>query len=272
MNDAVLRSLTGSVYVIVLIFAISFDFWSLVVLFAFFLIQGQHELRRMFERIGGYHPLGALTMAVVTFTSAAVYQMADPSYSMLLLALIPLAMFRFLGGEVLRSKATIQRTANTFLGGFYLSVPLSVGLMLTMMEGNYNGMLLLSIFICLWSNDTLAYVSGRLLGEKKLLPRLSPNKTVEGFVGGMIGTLIVALVLHHYVGLGMNEYGWLGFGLIVSFSGTIGDLFESMLKRAAEVKDSGKIIPGHGGVLDRIDSFLFAVPFIYFYRLLLDLI
>ena len=124
-------------------------------------------------------------------------------------------------------------------------------------------MLILAIFIMLWANDTLAFLIGKWLGKKKLFERLSPKKTIEGFVGGLVGSVAAGIILsvyHHEINIGY----WIVLSFVISVAGTFGDLFESMLKRNAGVKDSGNVIPGHGGVLDRLDSFLFAAPFVFF--------
>jgi phosphatidate cytidylyltransferase len=120
----------------------------------------------------------------------------------------------------------------------------------------------------LWANDIFAYLTGKLLGKHKLFPRISPGKTIEGSIGGLVFTIVAMMFSAHYA-------AWLpiadGIGMAANavVFGTLGDLSESMLKRQAGVKDSGKLIPGHGGILDRFDSVLFSVPFIFVYLLLL---
>ena len=127
--------------------------------------------------------------------------------------------------------------------------------------------MVLVVFVLLWVNDTFAYLTGRLLGKHKLFERISPGKTIEGSIGGLVFTLAAILVYSHFT-------GWppmgpaIGLGVIAVVFGTLGDLCESMLKRQAGVKDSGKLIPGHGGILDRFDSVLFAIPFVFVYLLL----
>ena len=127
----------------------------------------------------------------------------------------------------------------------------------------YNGLLLLAIFIFIWVNDTGAYLVGSRWGKRRLAPSISPKKSVEGSIGGLLLVLLSAVILHLLL---FPELSWLRILLIatvVAVFGTIGDLFESSLKRQAGVKDSGKLIPGHGGILDRIDSLLLAVPAVY---------
>lgn len=127
----------------------------------------------------------------------------------------------------------------------------------------FNGLLLLAIFIFIWVNDTGAYLIGSRWGKRRLAPNISPKKSVEGSIGGLLLVLLSAVVLRLLL---FPELSWLRILLIatvVTVFGTIGDLFESSLKRQAGVKDSGKLIPGHGGILDRIDSLLLAVPAVY---------
>ncbi|MDR0725263.1 MAG: phosphatidate cytidylyltransferase [Prevotellaceae bacterium] len=161
-------------------------------------------------------------------------------------------------------------------GVIYVALPFSLTTELTLHEGNYDYRILLALFIFLWSNDVGAYCFGTLFGRKgkhKLFERISPKKSWEGFWGGIIVSLTVAFVLLSVWGerYAFDKVHWFALAVIISLSGTFGDLTESMLKRAAGVKDSGKIMPGHGGVLDRFDSALFAFPFALSYIYLLDI-
>ena len=137
-------------------------------------------------------------------------------------------------------------------------------------KGNrYNEKILITIFICIWTNDTFAYLVGKNFGKRKLFPSVSPKKTIEGFVGGMIFTIICSLILSKYYIETKNIYIWIIIAIIVSIFSTLGDLIESKLKRVAQIKDSGNIMPGHGGILDRLDSIIFVVPFINLFYLIL---
>ncbi len=121
------------------------------------------------------------------------------------------------------------------------------------------------------TNDTFAYIVGKSIGKHKLLEKISPKKTIEGFIGGIIFTVLASYIIaKYYIQIKeVNTFIWIIIALIVSIFGTIGDLIESKFKRIAGVKDSGKIMPGHGGVLDRLDSIIFAAPIVYsFYQIL----
>lgn len=127
---------------------------------------------------------------------------------------------------------------------------------------------LLALFILVWMNDVFAYIVGTTLGKHKLSQKLSPKKSWEGSIGGVIFTVLAAWIFSMIVPE-LTLIQWLAFGLIVSLTANFGDLAESMLKRSAGVKDSGKLFPGHGGVLDRFDAVLFATPFVFFFLFLI---
>jgi phosphatidate cytidylyltransferase len=121
------------------------------------------------------------------------------------------------------------------------------------------------LLLATWATDTGAFFFGRFLGRNKLAARISPNKTVEGALGGILLSILITCLYTTYIGI--YAFPWLLYGLLVSVIAIIGDLFESAIKREAGVKDSGRIIPGHGGILDRFDSLLLAAPFTYYYLL-----
>lgn len=144
---------------------------------------------------------------------------------------------------------------------FWLSLPISSFLLLGWIKigGSYDRLIPLSLIVLVWINDTFAYVAGSLLGKHKLTPKLSPGKTWEGFLGGMVFALIGSWIIFSI----SNEFQieiWLTGALFISFFGIMGDLFESSLKRKLNVKNMGNILPGHGGILDRFDSLLFVAP------------
>ena len=118
------------------------------------------------------------------------------------------------------------------------------------------------IFVLIWTNDTCAFVFGKSFGKRKLFERISPKKTVEGFLGGLIGAIIAGFIIFKVTNI-YNLPIWLSLAVIASLFGTIGDLVQSKYKREARVKDSGTIMPGHGGIYDRLDSILYTSPFIY---------
>ena len=171
----------------------------------------------------------------------------------------------------------INNWAYTMLSQMYIALPYSMINVLAFQsnaggEVSFNYMLPLSLFIFLWVNDTGAYCCGSLFGRHKLFPRVSPGKSWEGSIGGAIFVVIAAAVIGYLVGGMQGGYSipvWIGLGLTVVVFGTLGDLVESLFKRTLGIKDSGSILPGHGGMLDRFDSSLMAIPaaVIYFYTL-----
>ncbi len=147
------------------------------------------------------------------------------------------------------------------LGFLYITFPFATAHFVAI-TNEYNAWRIMSLFILIWTNDSFAYFVGKQFGNTKLMKRLSPKKTVEGFVGGWGFGLIAAVVMHQFVGLYSLPI-WMALATVVSIFGTLGDLVESMLKRSLKIKDSGSLLPGHGGFLDRFDSFIFALPFVY---------
>ena len=147
---------------------------------------------------------------------------------------------------------------------FYLSSAFVFMLLISNYDNEFTPLLLLGGFILIWVNDSAAYLVGKNFGKQKLFPSISPKKTVEGFLGGLLFACLSSYIIATYTEtLGFTP--WLVLAIIVSVFGTIGDLIESKFKRQAKVKDSGVIMPGHGGLLDRLDSIIFASPFIYLF-------
>ena len=190
-------------------------------------------------------------------------------------------IYLFISGLYTKSSDSVNDWAYTMLSQMYIALPLSTINVIAFRQAadglNYYYYLLpLSTFIFLWANDTGAYCTGSLFGKHKLFPRISPAKSWEGSIGGGILVLIVASVIYYIESQGENLSGlnlieWLGLGLVVVVFGTWGDLVESLLKRTLGIKDSGNILPGHGGILDRFDSSLMAIPasVVYLYTLTL---
>ena len=193
-------------------------------------------------------------------------------------------IYLFISELYIKSKDTINDWAYTMLGQMYIAMPFAMINILAFEKGNdgvgsYNMLLPFSVFIFLWTNDTGAYCAGSLFGKHKLFPRISPGKTWEGSIGGGIFVLIAAAIIYN-ISLNytdsansnsLNLYEWMGMGVVVSIFGTWGDLVESQFKRTLGIKDSGNILPGHGGMLDRFDSSLMAIPAVVIYLYTLQL-
>ena len=156
------------------------------------------------------------------------------------------------------------RIANTLLGIIYIALPLALFAASAFIQGEYNNAIIMGILLLLWANDIGGYIAGMSFGKHKLYERISPKKTWEGSIGGAVLCFATAWVCSNYfVSLALTH--WLAIAFIMVIFGSIGDLVESQFKRNLSVKDSGKLIPGHGGLLDRFDGLLIAAPFIVAY-------
>jgi len=165
-----------------------------------------------------------------------------------------------------KKEEVISHLGKIFLTIIYIVVPFTLMVQIPFLntEYSYVNTIILGVFILIWTNDTFAFLIGKNFGKHKLLERISPNKTIEGFIGGMVFTFIASLILTRvFSSLSLDK--WIVIAGIVSVFGVLGDLIESMFKRQAGVKDSSNFIPGHGGFLDRFDSVIFAAPFIFIY-------
>ena len=190
-------------------------------------------------------------------------------------------IYLFISELYAKTENAINDWAYTMLGQMYIALPFSTINVLAFNatpDGNitFNHLIPLCVFIFLWANDTGAYCTGSLLGRHKLFPRISPGKSWEGSIGGAVIVMAVAYGIGSYEsGLdtqtGLSVIQWIGLGLVVVVFGTWGDLVESLFKRTLGIKDSGNILPGHGGMLDRFDSSLMAMPaaVVYLYSLTL---
>lgn len=175
---------------------------------------------------------------------------------------VPLATLIFVAELYRKQERPFLGIAYTFLGVVYVTIPFVFFFAMAFITGTYNHHLPLGFMLILWSNDTGAYLTGKYAGRRKLFERISPAKTWEGLVGGMLFALIASGILASFFPL-LHGWQWACMALIIVIFGTFGDLVESQLKRSQKVKDSGTILPGHGGLLDRFDGLLLAVPIVF---------
>jgi phosphatidate cytidylyltransferase len=267
VNNFRQRTLTGLLLVIVMTLAIRWNAYSFLLIAALIDALGLIEFYRLFEnkeiipRKTAAIALGSCLIFFSSLLAAGIISLA------VALILVPLPFLIFLFELYSRSDKPFHNLAFTFLGVLCISVPLCflAGIAcLPHSSGSYQRDTLTGYFFILWCYDTAAYLSGRLLGRHPLFKRISPGKTWEGFAGGAAGALLIAyLVSRFFTELTLSN--WLSLALIVVFFGTYGDLIKSLMKRSAGVKDSGTILPGHGGVLDRFDSLLGSAPFVFCY-------
>lgn len=165
---------------------------------------------------------------------------------------------------VLEPRAALADVAVTVFGPIYTSLSLSCIVLLRITDAGWFGMLLtFGVILSVWANDVVAYIAGSTCGKHLLAPRISPRKSFEGLLGGLVGAMLIWLAMTRIPGLGLGVAQALIYGLIVGLLAMIGDLFESRIKRGVGIKDSGSLMPGHGGLLDRCDSLLFGTMTAY---------
>ena len=255
MHELLTRTLSGIALVAVIIVSVLFSFWSLTALAFLIVILGTFEMSRL-QQVDDMLFLVLGELIVVGFFLSILF--LPPFRFLFIMAPFLLALF---------SKSFDFKTIASFVFGSIAFLSLPCALMARMHE-TFGPEMLLLVFLLLWTNDIFAYLTGSMFGKHKLFPRISPGKTIEGCIGGLVFTVVAMVVFVHYVDWLPIGKG-IGMAAIAVVFGTLGDLCESMLKRQAGVKDSGKLIPGHGGILDRFDSVMFSVPFIFVYLLLL---
>ena len=219
------------------------------------------------------------TVAAVYFFYAMTYFCSDvyggAAKSVVFIPYLVTIIYLMVSELYLKQADPIQDWAYTILSQMYIALPFSLLNVLAFTatpQGavSFNTLLPLSVFVFLWVNDSGAYCVGSLLGRHKLFPRISPGKSWEGSIGGAVFVLAAAYAISYFLdGTMLSTLEWLGLGLVVVVFGTWGDLIESLFKRTLGIKDSGSILPGHGGMLDRFDSSLIAIPaaVVYLYTL-----
>lgn len=249
------RVITAVIGVPVLLALSYFGSWPLVLVMALLSGLGAYEVARMFAG-KGWQVILPLTLAaavVITLALAVVGWAAWPFYVALLLVAILFAVLdRSMGDKLFFG---LQQA----LGAAYVGI--GFGALAALRLGYHSWLLILLAFLNVWVTDTAAYFVGKRFGKRHLAPHISPNKTWEGAVGGTLCAMLVCSI-YMYLAFGMNYVAALGLAFVFTVLAQVGDLVESAFKRWAGVKDSGKILPGHGGILDRFDSIIFTAPFI----------
>lgn len=263
-SPLVIRTITGILFILIMLGCFFFPSFYVFILFGGISLVGLYENFRMMAPLS-YSPQRRVSYLFTTlfFISAYIIFNYCNSQVGILIGLIILFFLMVPTCELYRKKETVyQNIGLTYLGMIWIVFPFLWSAILTLLPGG--AVLLLSILIILWSSDTLAYVFGSLFGKRKLFERVSPKKSWEGFLLSLVTTSLLSPLLYKipYFQTGSIQHPllWILFSVIIIVSGTFGDLAQSLLKRAVNVKDSGKILPGHGGILDRFDSFLFALP------------
>jgi phosphatidate cytidylyltransferase len=281
MNETLKRALSGAVYIILLIASTLYSTESFFALFGIFLLIAVSEFCNLVQ-LHKVFPLllaGAtyfLFFKIATAREGIFFEIHSSNTNELIVLLLTLLVTIKCVILVFDNKPTIYSffSKYVYLIG-YVILPFIIITKIPFGIKGYNPKIIISIFMLIWTNDTFAYIVGKSIGRTKLLERISPKKTIEGFVGGVIFAVIASyLISKYYINpkenyLDKSIFIWMIIAVIVGIFGTIGDLVESKFKRNAGVKDSGKIMPGHGGILDRLDSVIFVAPIVFlFYQIL----
>ena len=277
MKNLMVRTLSGLVLVAVFVGAVLGSQWSFGALLLLILVGGQTEFYKL-ARETGLSPqrwmglavgvlLFALNFIVFRQFSRSVTDEAGGAVLYLLLYIGLLLPTLFVCELFRRSATPLANLGATLLGVLYVAVPLSLLLYVPVLAGDgvWRPETVLCYIFIIWANDVFAYLVGMSLGRHRMFERLSPKKSWEGFFGGLAGAVAMGYVAARV--LDADVWAWLGLALVAAATGVLGDLVESMFKRAAGVKDSGNLIPGHGGVLDRFDAMLLSAPFVFVYML-----
>lgn len=253
LKKRILSGLIGAALALFLIYKGGIAYFLAVSLFT---LLGLEEYRRLSVRGNYYFPRSISIAAAGIYLVLLYFQMPNIIEMAPLFLFFPFSLYLLLNKDF-----NFRDLVFTTWGVIYIVWLFGFLIALRNMPNGLNYTLLL--FLSIWINDTAAFFIGSTLGKRKLIPQISPNKTVEGALGGLLGTVV--FVLFFRVLVNMGPFIAVLAGVFISLLGQAGDLLESALKRFLDTKDSGELIPGHGGVLDRFDSLLMAAPFLYFY-------
>lgn len=282
MKNLIVRTITGIFFVAAIVTCFLSAF-TMVVLFAIVTALTLWEFTGLVNTYAGVtvNRFICTVGGVYLFLAMAGYVSGFVTTSAVFVPYLLTIVYLFISELYLRSGNPLNNWAYTMLSQMYVALPLStVNALAFIQDGDgvvsYRMIVPLSVFIFLWVSDTGAYCCGSLLGRHKLFPRVSPGKTWEGSIGGGVFVLVAAAVTWLLTGGNDGQSvltlpAWLGLGLVVVVFGTWGDLVESLFKRTLGIKDSGNILPGHGGMLDRFDSSLMALPasLVYLYSVVM---
>lgn len=257
MKEVLRRLITGALYVILLLSAVFLSSDAFDFIFMVFGLACLYEYKRL-VRLKGYY----IFIAYLALWWVFIHLTQDILLIRILLLLtliVNLGLIIFLFND---TPGKFTPAKQFVIGLFYLGGGCIFLTMIPYKDDIFAKYLIMGIFILIWVNDSFAYLSGKLLGRHKLFPSVSPKKTVEGTTGGLVFALVAAYCLGQWTPV-LRTSEWMALAVVLVSMGSMGDLIESKLKRLAGVKDSGAILPGHGGMLDRLDSLVFAAPFAY---------
>lgn len=265
MKELIVRAISGVLYAILFLLSLQSQHLLIGLFFVFGLICIAE-----FNKLISQRSISSYVIFIILYLAFSYYQLVLDTNegfneAIQILHVLTIFVMLFLIKDLFSKKVLPLFITNKYINTtFYLSSAFIFIIIIANHYDSYNPNILLGAFILVWVNDSFAYLVGKNFGKQKLFPSISPKKTVEGFLGGLLFACISSYFIAKYTyTLGSSE--WLILAIIVSVFGTLGDLIESKYKRQAGVKDSGVIMPGHGGLLDRLDSIIFAAPFIYLF-------
>lgn len=264
------RAITGALFILTILSGVYFGKYSTFILFLIIVVLGVDESFSIVKKVKTIQPIQfwGILVGLVSFVLLALIAQ-DAINRKYIVILVPILFLTFIIELYRKKEHPFINIAYTLLSTLYVVIPFAMLYHLGfyqsgLFQEEFSYQIIIGFFLMLWANDTGAYLAGRYFGKHKLFERISPKKTWEGSIGGGI----LALVFGYLISLFYHDLEliqWLIVGFIIVGFGGIGDLVESMLKRSIGVKDSGTILPGHGGILDRFDGLLISVPFVYFY-------
>lgn len=252
--------------------------YSFVVLMAVVMLLSVREFYNITLPMRTPNRVSSLYLPIILLFAAALYAgaylYANGVISGHYLLVVPALMFLYFTLEVFAdSKDAFNNISLNVVSLTYLVFPFMLVQFLVLGTEGYSWRPMMAVLFLIWANDVSAYMVGRQIGKTKLLPRISPGKTIEGSAGGVVGCALIAVGLYYLMPVeGWQIVDWVVIAVLTSTFATIGDLVESMLKRNLGIKDSGTLLPGHGGMLDRFDAFYFTVPFVVAYLALRGLL
>lgn len=267
LRERVISTIIGIPVILYLVYEGKFLFLLFITVLA---VLAQYELNRIFSAMGYQIPRLLPVSGSILFPLLAFFAPQGREGGYILVAVTVFLLLHLMTLMFFFPRYRVGEIAASFLGGCYCGLLLSYLILIRKMDG-HGFHYLLMVFILTWCCDIGAYISGRLRGRKALYPLVSPGKTLEGAIGGLF-SCILAAVLYHFFYPHLFSYPlMILFGIVIGSAVEIGDLVESSLKRLGKIKDSGDLIPGHGGVLDRFDGLLFSAPVAYICIKLLSL-
>ena len=275
MNNLTVRTLSGIGFVLIVLAGLLVDKFLFAALVLFVMVVSMHEFYKM--TIGeGYRTqrILAIVTGCIMFTLVFLNCAFHVSGKFLSLTMVPIIIL-MISSLYAKDKSDFRRLSHIYTGLLYIAAPFSLANLIAFQGGEFNALLLLCFFVIIWCSDIGAYAVGSTLGQKygkKLFPAVSPKKSWAGFWGGLAFAVLATLILRVTGLMELPVIHGVIMASIMHVAGVYGDLFESKWKRACDVKDSGDIIPGHGGMLDRFDSAIFAIPAGAIYLSLLNLL